>query len=28
VMFKYFGESFLKKLHEQSNSIWGEPKWF
>lgn len=26
VMFKYFGESFLKKLHEQSNSIWGEPK--
>ena len=24
VMFKYFGETFLKNLHKQANSIWGE----
>lgn len=24
VMFKYFGEQFLRNLHKQSNDIWGE----
>jgi hypothetical protein len=24
VMFKYFGESFLNKLHKQASEIWGE----
>ena len=26
VMFKYFGEEFLRNLHKESNRIWGEYK--